>query len=74
MRGCLTRLNWTVALHQGVKSVRMVGRWGDRQKLADRLDPMDGAMIIDERDHLLNGRSSSAIAKYADAFLRISLA
>lgn len=30
-------------------------------------------MIVDERDHLLNGRSSSAIAKYTDAFLRVSL-
>ena len=31
-------------------------------------------MIVNERDHLRNGRSSSAAAKYADAFLRISLA
>ena len=38
----------------------MICRRGDRQNPADRLDPMDGAMIIDERDHLLNGRSSSA--------------
>jgi len=35
---------------------------------------MDGAVIVDERDHLLSGRSSSAIAKYADALRRISLA
>ena len=52
----------------------VIRRRGDRQNPADRLDPMDGAMIIDERDHLLNGRSSSACAKYADAFLSISLA
>ena len=33
--------------------VRMVGRCGDRQQLADRLDPMDGAMIVDECGHIL---------------------
>jgi DNA modification methylase len=31
-------------------------------------------VIVDERDHRLNGRSSSAWAKYADALRRISLA
>ena len=31
-------------------------------------------MIVDERDHGLNRRSSSAWAKYADALRRISLA
>ena len=40
--------------------VVMIGRWGDRQNLADRLDPMRLAMIVDKRDHRLNGRSSSA--------------
>jgi hypothetical protein len=40
-----------------------VGRRGDRQHLADRLDPMRFAVIVDERDHRLNGRSSSAWAK-----------
>ena len=40
-----------------------VGRRGDRQHLADRLDPMDLAVIVDKRDHRLNGRSSSAWAK-----------
>ena len=43
--------------------VVVVGRRGDRQNLADRLDPMDLAVIVDERDHRLNGRSSSAWAK-----------
>src|SRR4051812_40500673 len=47
---------------------------GDRQHLADRLDPVDGAMLVDESDHFLNGRSSSAWAKYADALRRISFA
>jgi hypothetical protein len=43
--------------------VVVVGRRGDRQHLADRLDPVDLAVIVDERDHRLNGRSSSAWAK-----------
>ena len=55
--------------HMGV-----IGRRGDRQNAADRLDPVDGAMIVDERDHGLDRRSSSAWAKYADALRRISLA
>jgi hypothetical protein len=40
--------------------------------LADRLDPVDGARLVDDGDHFLNGRSSSAWAKYADALRRIS--
>jgi hypothetical protein len=41
----------------------VVGRGGDRQDLADRLDPMLPTMIVDERDHGLDRRSSSAVAK-----------
>jgi hypothetical protein len=41
----------------------MVGGRRDRQDLADRLDPIRLAMIVDERDHGLNRRSSSAWAK-----------
>jgi hypothetical protein len=52
----------------------MVGRGGDLQHLADRLDPMRLAMIVNEGDHGLYRRSSSAIAKYALALRRISLA
>src|SRR5712671_7005967 len=52
----------------------VIGRWGDRQHLADRLDPVRPALIVDERDHGLCRRSSSAWAKYADALRRISLA
>src|SRR5665213_3580171 len=52
----------------------VIARRGDRQNLADRLDPMRLAMIVDERDHGLNRRSSSAWAKYALALRRISLA
>ena len=40
-----------------------VGRRGDRQHAADRLDPVDGTVRIDERNHGLDRRSSSAIAK-----------
>ncbi len=35
---------------------------------------VDGAVFVDEGDHFLNGRSSSAWAKYADALRRISFA
>src|SRR5437899_1057750 len=51
-----------------------VRRWGDRQHPADRLDPIQAPMIVDERDHHFARRSSAAWAKYADAFLRISFA
>ncbi|MGY3463226.1 hypothetical protein ACVW0I_000097 [Bradyrhizobium sp. LM6.11] len=41
----------------------VVGRGGDRQHLADRLDPMRPTMIVNKGDHGLDRRSSSAIAK-----------
>jgi len=44
--------------------------WGNRQNPANRLDPMIIAVIFDELDHFLNGRSSSACAKYAEAYVR----
>ena len=47
---------------------------GDRQHTAGRLDPKVPLMLFNEGNHLRNGRSSSACAKYADAFFRISLA
>lgn len=37
-----------------------------RQSLADRLEPIGIAMIAHGREHRLNGRSSSAWAKYAN--------
>jgi hypothetical protein len=52
----------------------MIGGWGDRQFTADRLDTQVLAMGVDERHHHLPWRSSSAIAKYADALRKISLA
>jgi hypothetical protein len=41
----------------------MISRRGDRQNLADRLDPVGLTMIVDEGNHGLNRRSSSACAK-----------
>ena len=52
----------------------LIRRRSDRQHAADRLDPAGPTVIVEEGDPRLNGRSSSAWAKYADAFLRISLA
>src|SRR5439155_8592947 len=49
-------------------------RRSDRQQRADRLDPVNLAVGIDEGHHHFARRSSSAWAKYADAFLRISFA
>ena len=43
--------------------VGVIRRRGDRQNAADRLDPVDGAVLVDEGDHGLNRRSSSAWAK-----------
>ena len=41
----------------------VVGGRGNRQNSADRLDPVRLPVIVDEGDHGLNRRSSSAIAK-----------
>jgi hypothetical protein len=54
--------------------VLAVCRRGDRQQLADRLDPVLISMRVDKRQHHLARRSNSAWAKYADALRRISLA
>ena len=51
----------------------VVGRRGDRQHLADRLDPEPVPVLVDVGDHLPGRRSSSA-AKKAEALFRISLA
>src|SRR5690606_27064844 len=60
-----------VDLAAGVVVVR---RRGDRQHLADRLDPVGVPVLIDEVLQDLYRRSSSAWAKNADALRRISLA
>src|SRR5262245_7539994 len=52
----------------------VVGRGGDRQLRADRLDPVLGPMLIDERHHHFGRRSNSAWAKKAAALRRISVA
>lgn len=54
--------------------VIVVGGRGDRQNSADRLDPGRTALRGDERHHRFDRRSSAAIAKYADALRKISLA
>src|SRR5271166_111865 len=54
--------------------VLVILRWGDRQLRADRLNPVNGTMGIDERHHHFGRRSSSAWAKKADALRRISFA
>jgi hypothetical protein len=43
--------------------VSVIGGRGDLQLTTDRLDPVSPTMIVDERDHGLNRRSSSAWAK-----------
>src|SRR5436190_10940980 len=72
--GVTLRTGRTLAGVDPLGDMRMVGRRGDRQHLADRLDPIRFPMIIDERDHGFTRRSSSAWAKYADALRRISFA
>src|SRR5262245_55965697 len=47
---------------------------GDQQLLADRLDPVLVAVLVNEGDHHFGRRSSSAWAKKAAALRRISLA
>src|SRR5690606_35106514 len=54
--------------------VRVVGGRSNRQHFADWLDSVLTAVEVDKGDHYLGRRSSSARAKYALAFRRISLA
>ena len=58
----------------GDRYMRIKCGLGDWQNLANRLDTQVFAMLFYEGNHRLKGRASSACAKYADAFLRISLA
>jgi hypothetical protein len=57
-----------------LRGMFVIRRRGDRQHPADRLDPILFKVIVNKTDHGLGRRSSSAIAKYADALRRISLA
>ena len=43
---------WILSL----RDVLVVGGWGDRQDTVDRLDPIGIAMIVNESNHLRNGR------------------
>ena len=58
----------------GGSGSRASGRRSGRQDAAGRLDSAGLAVLFDKRDHLRNERSSSARAKQADTFFRISLA
>ena len=51
----------------------VIGGRGDLQHTTDRLDPVSPAIIVNEADHGLNRRSSSAWAKYAEALRRIQI-
>ena len=55
LRSCRAKVR--VSLPSGVRVVR---RRGDRQHLADRLDPVDVAVLVDEGHHHFGRRSSSA--------------
>src|SRR4051794_41903022 len=52
----------------------VIGRWGNRQHLADRLDPIRPALIVDERDHGLCRRAWAPRGKNAAALRRVSFA
>ena len=65
------RTQFRAALARGMVPV---GRWGDLQNTADRLDPKLLPVLIDEVLQDLMRRSSSAWAKNAVASFRISLA
>src|SRR5207344_3311700 len=54
--------------------VLVILRGGDRHLRADRLDPVESTVGVDERHHHFGRRSSSAWAKKADALRRISFA
>jgi hypothetical protein len=55
-RGCLGMVT--------LCDVVVICRWGNRQNSANRLDPIDISVVVDERNHRLNGRSSiSGIAR-----------
>ena len=49
------------------RPVRVIRRRGDRRQPADRLDPAGRPVVVGERDHRLDGRSSAAAAKDARA-------
>lgn len=57
-----------------LRQVLIIRGRGNRQDSAERLDPMLTAMHVDKGHHHFDRRSSSAIAKYADALRRISFA
>src|SRR3954470_21809201 len=67
LTSCYDRLRQTLRrpLELGVGVIR---RGGDRQNPADRLDPVDGAVLVDEGDHGLNPGASAGRGKKGDGF------
>jgi hypothetical protein len=57
-----------------LRLVQEIGGRSDRQGRADRLDSEGVAVLVNEGHHHFARRSSSAWAKNAAAFFRISLA
>src|SRR3954470_19291904 len=68
------RAGWQARRIGPVRGALVIGRRSDRQQAADRLDTVALTMRGEEGYHGFDRRSSSAIAKYADALRRISLA
>src|SRR5262249_11875984 len=64
-------------LRRGIRLLRLaqeLHRWRDRQHRADRLGSVEISVLVDEGQHHFGRRSSSAWAKNAAAFFKISLA
>src|SRR4051812_48853930 len=52
--------------------VGVIGRRGDRQHAADRFDPVDGAMLVDEGDHGFDRRAGPPPPKKTQSLPRAS--
>ena len=68
------RSRWLAAWVLLSRFLRVIGRRGDREHPADRLDPVTLTVRVDEQHLHFGRRSSSAWAKNADALRRISFA
>jgi hypothetical protein len=65
-RGAIALRSRGQALGIGLtRLVLAIGRWGDRQPRANRLDPVLGTVGVDDADRRFCRRSSSAWAKKA---------
>ena len=68
------RSRWLAAWVLLSRFLLVIGRRGDREHPADRLDPVTLTVRVDEQHLHFGRRSSSAWAKNADALRRISFA